>query len=462
MSAPSARRACLVVDHPLRDLDGLVLVGAELAARGWRVDLVPMYHKHEVFLLAPDVLLINYVRFANIDFVRSCRRLGIPVVVLDTEGGVRQDLGVYAEQLRPYAGDISMLCVWGHAQREAVAEAVAQGGAELRLTGSPRYDFAVQPWSGALAPVLDEAAPVVLVNTNFPLADPRFQSARRETRELTAGMGMEEERVRRLVDEVTRVRAEVTATIGKLARALPEATFVVRPHPFERHDFYRDQLAGLDNVRVAQSHTVLHWMRHATIVLHHNCSTAIEAFLTGREPVFLAFIEAPLLLQPTSVSVSRSAASFEDLLGLTREALNGGMAPAPEDLRARRRRVVTDYFCADDGAAHRRVADALEEAARTDRRHEAPGVLRALRAQRRWQAVAALAASALFGGRALDRFRRATRRPSDPAKAVRLEAVEDTLQRLANVEPRFGRLAARPARARGTGRALHTITIERA
>ena len=42
---PDKPHVCLIVDNPLRDLEGLVLLGRQLAAKGATVTLVPMYEQ---------------------------------------------------------------------------------------------------------------------------------------------------------------------------------------------------------------------------------------------------------------------------------------------------------------------------------------------------------------------------------------------------------------------------------
>ena len=82
-------RVCLVVDNPLRDLDGIVLLGWTLAQKGAEVFLVPMYQQaFEVAALLPDLVLVNYLRPNNRRLVEAYSKGGILVGVLDTEGGV--------------------------------------------------------------------------------------------------------------------------------------------------------------------------------------------------------------------------------------------------------------------------------------------------------------------------------------------------------------------------------------
>jgi hypothetical protein len=68
------KTACLVLDNPGRDLFGLGLLGAQLALRGIRVVLVPMYDQQQhVTKELPDYVLLNYARKANTRAIRLYR-----------------------------------------------------------------------------------------------------------------------------------------------------------------------------------------------------------------------------------------------------------------------------------------------------------------------------------------------------------------------------------------------------
>src|SRR6516162_3041047 len=87
-------RIGLVVDHPRRDLDGLVLLALALLARGARPVLVPMYQQGlEQALLRLDAIVVNYYRPNNAQILRRWRAEHLATFVLDTEGGVLSEAG---------------------------------------------------------------------------------------------------------------------------------------------------------------------------------------------------------------------------------------------------------------------------------------------------------------------------------------------------------------------------------
>lgn len=109
-------RVCLVVDNPLRDLDGLVLVGWHLARMGIDAWLTPMYEQaFDVRAIGADFVLVNYVRFNNLEHVVAYRREGVRVGVLDTEGAGGKTPAEFAGLVGASggAGAVDLYCAWG-------------------------------------------------------------------------------------------------------------------------------------------------------------------------------------------------------------------------------------------------------------------------------------------------------------------------------------------------------------
>ncbi|HET9961980.1 MAG TPA: hypothetical protein VFQ34_06570, partial [Nitrospiraceae bacterium] len=144
------KTACLVLDNPGRDLFGLGLLGAQLALRGIRVVLVPMYDQQQhVTKELPDYVLLNYARKANAPAIRLYRTLGIRTGVLDTEGGVlrceyRELLNIVRD-----AGVKEMIddyFLWGPRQYAAFQKDLGSPSTSLQLTGCPRFDLYHDDW----------------------------------------------------------------------------------------------------------------------------------------------------------------------------------------------------------------------------------------------------------------------------------------------------------------------------
>jgi surface carbohydrate biosynthesis protein len=451
-------RIALVVDHPQRDLDGLVLGAAQLAKAGADVFLVPMYHKHEAQLLGPDVVLLNYVRPANLPFLLGCRALGISVAVLDTEGGVVGDPADYAARIERYLPHVNLYLAWGEAQSEAVRPHAERSDTRVEITGCPRYDFTASPWRDALErPAAMPTGPVVLVNTNFPLANPRFKSAEEEKGEMVR-MGFTRQYADDRLAQTRIARDELVGSVRTLASRLPEISFVLRPHPFENRSSYDRDLAGLPNVVVAQEGPVFPWVRYSAALLHHNCSTAIEAFLMGVEPVHAGWIPGALLANDETQRVSTVAPDLDAAQSRLAALASGKDAPAEPAIAAERQRVVHRFFHSGDGRASRRVADALLRLSSTRADRRPISVWRLLGAQPDARRKLRTALVLALGSAGFDRMRASVGgRQLSGDKSFTADDVAAVLERIARAESGLAGLTARPA-----GRRLTSVRVARA
>ena len=349
------RRIGLVVDHPLRDLDGLCLVAQLLAERGHEAVLMPFYTQHlDLPNLDLDLIVLNYVRPANLALVKAAATRGIALAVLDTEGGLIPESGPtsasgIANFLRQSGLDrhLSLYLFWGEHLRDGLVENTALPAARAIVTGCPRFDFArdVRAQQADLAPVL--------VNTNFPVAN----SAHGEDASIDAkalrSVGFSEREIAALAENVRKVMQRMIDTVRTLAEARPAREFIIRPHPFERLEPYQTAFADHRNVRVERVGTAMEALAGCACLLHVNCTTAIEACLTGVPPISLDFVNEPALkamaLLPSQISHSAHTLA-ETLALIDRSAkLEPGVA----------RECIAPYFGPLDGAAAVRVADAL-------------------------------------------------------------------------------------------------------
>ncbi|MGV7214030.1 surface carbohydrate biosynthesis protein [Bradyrhizobium sp. UFLA05-112] len=351
---------CLIVDNPLRDLEGLVLLGRQLATRGARVTLVPMYEQgFDVPALRPDLVLVNYTRPNNADLIKSYKRAGILVGVLDTEGIGGKDADQFASMVKSAGCPdlVDLYCVWGEAQRAAFLRQAAVPDTLLFATGCPRYDFCAPPWRSALSK--PSVAPgYVLINTNFPVVNPRFSNNSSDEEQSMVQAGFSREFARQFIIDAREAYRQALETSIELARIFADQRFVLRPHPFENIHAY-DAFAELPNADVIQSGTSLEWISGARLLIHQNCSTAIEATMLRVEPLSMEWFNTPALRLDAATMVSRPAASSAELADLVRGALNGGLQPPAAHTVEFRSKIIRDLFTSVDGVSSGRVSDAV-------------------------------------------------------------------------------------------------------
>ena len=363
------KRVALIVDHPQRDLPGLLLVAHALCARGISCHLVPHnLEDREVPALAPDYVLLNYARVNNGAFAGRLAEAGIRFGVADTEGGVWDTVESYTELLwkdpvlRHKAHDV---CMWGQVLARHIVKEGIFASEQVRVTGCPRFDYYDPKWRTVLNGAAPESSngagsrPRILLNTNFSVVNPRFTTRAQSIEWCHREYGWPYDSIKKVTDAEEAAIRDTVGLAQRLATDYPQAEIVLRPHPFENPAPYRESLAANTNVRINDSGPVQPEINKARVVIQRSCTTAVEAVAAGVPTLSPLWIPAPYFM-PMAEAVSVPCPQYADLRVAVSSILEGRYAANPylEDAKIK---VISDWFHRIDGLSHRRVSEAIEE-----------------------------------------------------------------------------------------------------
>jgi surface carbohydrate biosynthesis protein len=356
-------RVVLLVNNPYRDLPGLILTALALSQQGVTCYLLPGQRWfYEIWALVPDLVLLDNLRTEYEQLTRRLVGAGIRVAVLDTEGAVFTSLDRYTEKLvrdPAVRRMVSLFCAWGPAMAKHMASFGWFDDSQITVTGTPRLDFYVHPWSDAALASSTYAAyapPLVLINGTFNRANSWPRTPNSAIREVL-GPGYDEETAQRWLQTEHRAQQEVVSLTRRLAEAFPGVTFVFRPHPFEDPDTYGADLSGYSNLHLVKRGSVEGWILRACAVLHCGSSTAVEAALAGRPALSPSWIPAPASY-PIVDAVTVQCAT-EDELKLRLQQAWSEPSSLDATVQDNLREVLAEWFSAADGGAHQRVASAI-------------------------------------------------------------------------------------------------------
>jgi surface carbohydrate biosynthesis protein len=361
---PGGPRVALVVDHPERDLPGLVLTALDLAQRGVVCHLVPVnLQEREIWALEPDFVLFNYLRRSNERFAAELMNAGIAFGSLDTEGAIWPDLDEYASLLWLDARrlrEARCVCIWGQRLADHLIARDVLSREQVVVTGCPRFDLYASPWRHLREDAdaaLQRPARRILINTNFSLTNPLFTTADKCVAMHHSVLGYSQEGLRRVAGAEAVAIREMLLIATRLADQFPGIEVVIRPHPFEDPALYTAATGGRRNLVVNQSESIQAAIFSASAVIQRSCTTAIEAGLAGVPAFSPQWMPAPFLA-PDAEAASVPCESFPELAAHVRAVIDGTFH-LPAATRQGRAVAIRDCCFAADGLAHRRVADAV-------------------------------------------------------------------------------------------------------
>jgi surface carbohydrate biosynthesis protein len=359
----------MCVPDRLRDLEGHALVAFHLRERhGHEVRLVgPANLESGFFEYAPDALVLDYLGWQDrVSMAAIARKFGVPVLVLPTAG-----LYQYEELELRRAGKllqanryIDCYLAWGEESRRNLLKAKMLEDAQITVVGCPRFDFYASPYLTLMedratllsrfgAPVSD--APVILWTTNTCFAHgPQRDQVRSQIRH---GRRPRRDFEEEMEDNRTQFAAQ-SASILEVARQHPEWTFLVKIHPFEAVEPYRDLAERVPNLYVLKDVPVRHVLYHADVVIQRGCTTATEAWMLGKPVVEIEIGKFHHALRADYAAGNEPVTDVAGLEQAIQRYLEG--ARVAPDLQKARDAFIGEVYRDVSGKASERCADTID------------------------------------------------------------------------------------------------------
>jgi surface carbohydrate biosynthesis protein len=280
------RSLYLPVTSQPRELDSkilLALVAAERGMRGfigYKTSFVAMGKK-----LNPGVILVHNAR-QRAKSIRLFTESGHRVIVLDEEALVRQSDEIFLKKHSPGDfDDIEHLLCWGRDDLNLWRGSNLGLRCGISVVGNPRFDLLrpeVREYHAAqVASLRRSLGEYVLLNTNFPTVNnitPQGAGLR------LAGWAKDDLGRQLEASFLANKRKMFEATLAlvrPLAEAIAPTLLVIRPHPNEDHAPWMAAAENTANVRVVFEGSVIPWLLGARVLVHNNCTTAVEAAAAG-------------------------------------------------------------------------------------------------------------------------------------------------------------------------------------
>jgi hypothetical protein len=144
-----------------------------------------------------------------------------------------------------------------------------------------------------------------------------------------------------------------------LAKAFPERTILIRPHPAESHEPWKDLAGQHNNVVVAAEGNVVPWLMACDVLLHNGCTTSIEAAILDTPSVAYQPVQSDGHDNPFPNALSHPAYDEKSLVDQVNAILEGRLGPLDSE---ESRRLIERHIAARNGElACDRMLDVLDE-----------------------------------------------------------------------------------------------------
>jgi len=380
---PAKATLLMPVENQVRELDSKLLLACIAARRGFAslIGFRREIHFH-ISSFPPGIYLSKSMTAASDLMFKIMRKIGHEIVAWDEEALVHLPPETYfSRRLSPVAmGFVSHMFAWGQDNAELWQQfPQLPDGTEIHVTGNPRNDL-LRPeirlyYQKTVEELVERYGSFILINTNFNHVNAFYPGLNLfvpndkpggDPRRGRAAKGMTREYAEGLRDHKQAIFEKFQQLIPAVEKAFPEYNIVVRPHPTENQEIYRQIAAGSERgserVEVTNEGNVVPWLMAARALIHNGCTTGVEAYVMGvpaisyratvNENYDYGFYRLPNLL-------SHQCFDFEELITTLGKMLAGELGAAGGD---ERKALVDRHLAALDGPlACERIVDVCEK-----------------------------------------------------------------------------------------------------
>ena len=214
------------------------------------------------------------------------------------EEGIANNLNVNIEELTysynsKSAELFSLIFVWGkRAERIINTNCPNLNKSNLIVSGHPSFDLLQEDlinYYYKLRELKVKMKPgYILVNTNFARNN-GFLSFDRSKDFNIKNKDFFSDKFKKEYDLATKFEKKVFIEFIKMIKSLSSSfsqkNIVIRPHPVENFKVYEDEFKDLGNVTVNNEGSAKEWIVGADTVIHHDCTTGVEAFFAKKNVI---------------------------------------------------------------------------------------------------------------------------------------------------------------------------------
>lgn len=376
------RRLLLIpVENQVRELDPKLLLACIALRRGFSCVIGSRREmEFSIDAFPESIYLSKSMTVRSLLFFQVAEKFGHKIVAWDEEALVHLPPDTYfSRRLHPRAIQyVSHLFAWGKDNADLWRQYPGlPKKTPIHITGNPRGDMLRRDirifYRNDVEEIRKTYGDFVLVNTNFnhvnafgpdlnlfkpvngPAKPPAFGRAAR---------GMSRTYAEGLRDHKLAVFEDFKRLIPALDETFPDHTIVVRPHPTESHEPYRNIASRCRRVKVTNEGNVVPWLMATKALIHNGCTTGVEAYLMGvpavsyRATVNERFDDGFYRLPNR---VSHQCLDFEALRRTLQKILTGKLGEADGE---ERKALVDRHLTAQNGPlACERIMDVLEKIA---------------------------------------------------------------------------------------------------
>ena len=288
----------LPIEVKAREFDTKLYLALRLIQKGFSVVLgrKTNLNKHMFSQKAPFIYIDKGISAGSLDFYKAIKSVNGSLVEIQEEGNIRLDSGILIRIHNNLSANLfSLIFAWSLRAKEVIENKCPKlnnSDVNVIASGHPSFDMLHEDLIGYFQKMRRSKSKIdpgyILVNTNFSKVngiinfnEMRLYNIRDKE------FHVKEDQIK--FEEGKKIEKFIFADFIKMIKSLSKSfidkIIVVRPHPMENKEFYEDEFREYDNIKVIADGSSKEWIVDAETIIHHDCTTGVEAFLAKKRVI---------------------------------------------------------------------------------------------------------------------------------------------------------------------------------
>jgi surface carbohydrate biosynthesis protein len=283
------------IEVKVRELEAKVLFSATAVKHGYNVLLGSMGGIKKNIKNYPNGVYVSKDMYdvRSNDF-KKIKEMGHKIVSWDEEGLIYINENIFLQQRfsENSLRYIDRIFTWGKNQKQLILSKVPNINEKIINVGNPRIDILKKEYrdifKDKVKKIYDKYGEFILINSNFGFGNhvngidyikDIIKKHTEKYNEIDDNFYNEYYKYNKKMFE------QFKEDLKKLSNSLNQINFILRPHPSENFNSWKQLFSDFTNVKVVHKGNVVPWIMASELVIHNSCTTGIESVLLNKPTI---------------------------------------------------------------------------------------------------------------------------------------------------------------------------------
>jgi surface carbohydrate biosynthesis protein len=284
------------IETKAREFNSRMMVAYQALTRGYKVVIGAQSEMNEFLEYLPKGIFFDKSIARNkLQKLLKIKNLGHKIVSLDEEGIASQNNQHFYLKQRMSKETLDLaeyFFTWGNDEKELIESRYTEYKNKIKTTGNPRIELwkpeYVKFYKNEVTKINKKYKDFIFITSNFA----SIQHARGDDFLKNQDIAFNKIETKKDQDIFNAKRAFMAKVyiaflnmIKTLSKSSPGRTIVIRPHPADNIETWKENFKQYNNVFIEYEYSATPWIIASGCMVHSSCATGIEGFLMNK-PVF--------------------------------------------------------------------------------------------------------------------------------------------------------------------------------